>query len=100
LSQGETPEPATPEEVTLGESHKVGWLDFDNASLINFPWRNRACFDCFPQHLGFEWIELVVISRHRKLSDNAREAARTLPSRLESTRFKAGFRLRVRRPFR
>ncbi len=63
-AEGERPEAASGEEVALGVSHKVGWLDIGNASLIHVSWGDRARFDGFPQHLGLERVDLVVVRRH------------------------------------
>jgi hypothetical protein len=64
LTQGNAPKSATGKEVALGVFHKVSWFDIDNASFIDIPRRNCACFDGFADNLGFQRINLVVIRTH------------------------------------
>jgi hypothetical protein len=59
--EGETPSADSSEEMALSESSKVGWLNFRDASFIDFPLRYQPVRDEFAEPGSGVFVELVVI---------------------------------------
>jgi hypothetical protein len=65
-AQGVAPDPDAGEEVALGESGKVAWLDIYDAPLVNLPVSNEPDGNEIAQPLRRERINLVVVGGHWK----------------------------------
>lgn len=63
--EGITPAADPSEEVALGKSADVGWLNKGNGAVIDFAISNHAFRDERTQPRDTERINLIVVSRHR-----------------------------------
>jgi hypothetical protein len=61
-AQGVAPDSNSSEEMTLGISQKVGWLNVSDTSLIHISVSNEFCCYQVPQPRGSERVEFVVVS--------------------------------------
>jgi hypothetical protein len=64
LPEGERPETAAGEEVTLGESPEIVGPNIGSWSLIYLSRRDGASLNGLPQDLGLEGFDFVVVCRH------------------------------------
>lgn len=65
FSQGVAPDADAGEHVDLGVRLKFLGRHISNVSLVNDAWSDSASGNQVTQPLGREWVDLVVIGRHR-----------------------------------
>jgi hypothetical protein len=63
-SQGMAPNADAGEEVALGETAQVAWVDIFNTPFVNIAGRNVASINQVAQPLGGCWVDFVVVGSH------------------------------------
>jgi hypothetical protein len=90
-SEGVAPSSDSGEEVTLGVSCKIAWLDIFNGPFINIARGNMVRRNQVAKPSSDEWIDFVVVGGH-VVSDYPRSRPTTI--RLRADRRGSGARLR------